>query len=233
MTEVIWITGASSGIGKALTVKFANENHKVIGSARRVELVKEIKKIVKNPANILPKKNNISNYVEVENLVKEIQTDSQIKCLINNAGITSFKPFIENSIEDIEEIIDTNLKGAIYAIKSVLPQMIKNNNGIIINILSVAAVKIFNNSSIYAASKAGLEAFSKVIREELRENNVRLINIYPGATATDIWPGQALDKYLDNMMSPSNLANLVYDAYRNSQNLSLEELVVRPITGDL
>jgi len=233
MSNVVWITGASAGIGKALAIKFANQNHKVIGTARRLELVEEIRDATKFPSNILPRKNNVAIYSDVDKIVKEIQSEHNIHCLINNAGVTSFKPFIENSINDIDDIINTNLKGAIYTIKSVLPQMIKNNSGIIFNILSVAAVKIFANSSIYAASKAGLEAFSKVIREELRENNIRLINIYPGATATDIWPEQAFNKFSDKMMTPENLANLVYDIYSNSQFLSLEEIVVRPITGDL
>jgi short-subunit dehydrogenase len=111
--------------------------------------------------------------------------------------------------------------------------MIENKSGTIINILSVAAKKIFTNSSIYAASKAGLELFSKVLREEVRELNIRIINIYPGATSTEIWPENAIDKFSDKMMSPEKLANFIYDIYANTSDLSPEEVVVRPITGDL
>ncbi|MCW8849036.1 MAG: SDR family oxidoreductase, partial [Melioribacteraceae bacterium] len=177
--------------------------------------------------------NDVSNFDQVAAISKEIQENYSLECLINNAGITSFKPFIENSIEDIDKIIKTNLNGSIYTIKSVLPQMIENQSGTIINILSVAAKKIFTNSSIYAASKAGLELFSKVLREEIREHNIRIINIYPGATSTEIWPENAIDKFSDKMMSPEKLAKFIFDIYSNSSDISPEEIVIRPITGDL
>ena len=88
-----------------------------------------------------------------------------------------------------------NLLGSIYTTKAVLPEMIKRKSGTIINILSVAAKTVFTNSSIYTASKSGLEAFGKVLREEVREYNIRVINIFPGATATEIWSKEALDKF--------------------------------------
>lgn len=233
MENAIWITGASTGIGKSLAIKFANNNHTVIGSARRVELINKYIEEFDNSQKIHAYANNVSSYLEVESFVQETLKNYSIECLINNAGITSFKPFIENSWDEIDDIINTNLKGSIYTIKSVLPQMIENKSGTIINILSVAAKKIFNNSSIYAASKSGLESFAKVIREELREHNIRVINIYPGATYTDIWPQSSIDQFSDKMMTPDNLANLIYDIYSNSSLLSPEEIVVRPKTGDL
>jgi len=231
--SAIWITGASSGIGKSLAIKFADSDHKVIGSARRIELINEFREELRNPDNLIANKNNVSNSEEVFSLASKLQKDYKIECLINNAGITSFKPFTENSSSDIEEIIDTNLKGSIYTIKSVLPQMIENNSGVIINILSVAANKIFENSSLYAASKAGLKTFAQVLREEVRDKNIRIINIYPGATSTEIWPNSVLQNHSDKMMSSEQLANLVYDIFSNSKYISPEEIEVKPITGDL
>jgi NADP-dependent 3-hydroxy acid dehydrogenase YdfG len=231
--NVVWITGASAGIGNALSIKFVNSDHQVIGSGRRSKILDNINKKIQDPRSFIYYKNDVSNSEDVSNLVELIQRDYQINCLINNAGITSFKPFIDNNLEDIENIIDINLKGPIYTIKSVLPQMIANKSGTIINILSVAAKKVFTSSSIYAASKAGLEAFSKVIREELREYNIKVINIYPGATSTDIWPENAIEKFSNKMMTPERLADFVFDIYSNSKFLSPEEIVVRPITGDL
>ncbi|MCB0753743.1 MAG: SDR family NAD(P)-dependent oxidoreductase, partial [Ignavibacteriae bacterium] len=163
----------------------------------------------------------------------EVKKNYSITCLINNAGITSFKPFKDNTNEEIESIIDTNLKGSIYSVKTVLPEMIVRKSGLIINILSVAANTVFTNSSIYAASKAGLAAFSKVLREELREYNIPVINIYPGATSTEIWPEKTIEKFSHRMMNSTKLADLIFDIYKNSTNLSPEEIVVRPITGDL
>ncbi len=231
--SAVWVTGASTGIGKALAVKFAKSNHNVIASARRVELIEQFINVEKLDGNLLAFKNNVANKDEVFSFVSKLQNEYKIDCLINNAGISSFKPFIKNSFSDIEEIIDTNLKGSIYTIKSVLPQMIKNNSGVIINILSVVANKVFTNSSLYSASKTGLQAFSKVLREELRANNIRIINIYPGATSTEIWPDKVLNTQSEKMMTPENLANFIYDIYSNSQYMSPEEIEVKPITGDL
>ena len=231
--NAVWITGASAGIGKALSIKFANNNFQVFGSARRKSALSNSELGLNDSDKFEYVENDVSNYEQVSNLSKEIQQSYNLECLINNAGVTSFKPFIENSVEEIDKIIKTNLNGSIYTIKSVLPQMMENKSGTIINILSVAAKKIFTNSSIYASSKAGLEIFSKVLREELREYNIRIINVYPGATSTEIWPENTLEQFSDKMMSPEKLANFIYNIYANSAELTPEEIVVRPITGDL
>lgn len=231
--KAVWITGASTGIGKSLAIKFANNNHYVFGSARRSEPFKNIDLKINDIGKFKYIENDVSNYDQVVSVCNKINEKFEINCLINNAGISSFKPFIENSLEEIENIIKTNLNGSIYTIKAVLPGMIEKKSGTIINILSVAAKKIFTNSSIYAASKAGLEIFSKVLREEVRGSNIRIINIFPGATATEIWPENAISEFSDKMMTPENLADFIYNVYSDSSSISPEEIVVRPITGDL
>ncbi|MCB9259367.1 MAG: SDR family NAD(P)-dependent oxidoreductase [Ignavibacteriales bacterium] len=230
-TDAIWITGASSGIGKSLAIKFSENNYKVIGTARRIENINDLNS--SNSLNVVSYKNDISKIEEISQFYSEIKKNYSITCLINNAGITSFKPFKDNTVNEIESIIDTNLKGSIYSVKTVLPEMIVRKSGLIINILSVAANTVFTNSSIYAASKAGLAAFAKVLREELREYNIPVINIYPGATSTEIWPEKTIEKFSHRMMNSTKLADLIFDIYKNSTNLSPEEIVVRPITGDL
>ncbi len=224
--KAIWITGASSGIGKALTIKFAENNFNVIGSARRVERIKQSDRIT-------PVRNDISNYEDVDKTFSTLQKDFEIECLINNAGTTVFKSFVDTSIDEIERIMKVNLHGAIYATKTVLPGMIKRNKGTIINILSVAANTIFTNSTVYSASKAGLEMFGKVLREEVRDSNIRIINILPGATATEIWPEAALKRFSEEMMQPEKLSDLIFQIYKSDSNLSPEEITIRPIGGDL
>lgn len=226
----IWITGASAGIGKALVEKFTENDFHTFASARRIELLKDF--FDKN--NLVESiKCDVSKFAEVERVVSEIEENHKIDCLINNAGITSFKPFVNNDIEEINNIITTNLLGSIYTIKNVLPKMIERKNGTIINILSVAAKKIFTNSSVYAASKSGLESFTKVLREEMRDKNIRIINVFPGATKTEIWPDSAINKYGDLMMDPTSLADLIFDVYQSDAKITAEEIIVRPITGDL
>ncbi len=224
--KAIWITGASSGIGKALTLKFADSGFNVIGSARRKELIEKNSKIYAI-------KNDVSNFNDVAEIYNKLKEEFEIDCLINNAGVTAFKSFVDTSIDEINKIVNINLLGAIYTTKAVLPEMIKRNKGTIINILSVAANTIFTNSTVYSGSKAGLEMFAKVLREEVRDSNIRIINIFPGATATEIWPETALQKFSSKMMKPEKLSDLIYQIYQSDSALSPEEITIRPIGGDL
>jgi len=232
--SIVWITGASSGIGKAIATEFAMSKKLIAASARSNDTLKRLKKEItgdKGELEIFPL--DVTDYEQVQSTVEKISDEYKINCLINNAGATTFKLANENSIDEIKEVLDTNLYGAIYAIKSVLPQMIEQKQGTIINILSVAAEKVLTKSSIYAASKAGLLAYTNVLREELREHNIRIINVLPGATRTPIWPNSALEKYGERMMSPTELAKLIYHVYSINSNLVPEEITIRPIKGDL
>ncbi len=232
--EIIWITGASSGIGKELVHLFVKSDKPVAASSRNIELLDKLKENLgdkKAFLNIV--QCDVSDYESVVNAYNKISKDFRISGLINNAGITSFKPAADNSIEEIQQIINTNLLGAVYTIKTVIPEMIAKNNGIIINTISVAAKKIFTNSSIYSASKSGLAAYTNVLREELRKHNIRVINILPGATKTPIWPNSALEKFSERMMSPADVASMIYKIYNLDGNIVPEEITLRPLKGDL
>lgn len=230
--KAIWITGASSGLGKSLSLQFLKNGYTVIGSARREE---ELKRVTgeNTGGGYIPRPLDLRDHSEVEAFVKEISNEYEIECLINNAGITSWNKAEEDDLEYIKQIIETNLLGAIYAIKACLPSMMTNKSGRIINILSVVTQKLFTNSSAYSASKTGLLAYTKVLREETREHNIRITNVMPGAIKTPIWPNKALEKHADRMMNPDEVAKLIYDLYNINTNLVPEELVIRPVKGDL
>lgn len=231
--NITWITGASTGIGKELTYVFNENNRNTVISARREELLKNIKKEAEGNSEILPLKLDVSDYEAVLFAEKQISKKYNIECVINNAGVTSFSKAETDSTKQIDEIIKTNLLGSVYVIKSVLPKMIERKKGLIINILSVAAVKIFLESSAYAASKAGLLAYTNVLREELREHNIKIVNILPGATKTPIWPNEALEKFSDRMMSPNEVAKFVYHIASLEKNMVPEEVILKPVKGDL
>ncbi len=224
--KVIWITGGTSGIGKATAEIFAKKNFNVIVTSRTNTKFSAKDSLIEYLT--LDVKENL----DVEKVVKKISSKGEIDCLINNAGIATFNSVAETSINEIENIINTNLLGAIYSIKAVLPQMIEKKRGTIINIISVVAKKIFINSAAYTAAKAGLEAFTNVLREELREHNIRIINIYPGATATSIWHPKVLEKYSNLMMEPKHIGKLIYDLYK-TKFIVPEEITLRSINGDL
>ncbi|KAF0139221.1 MAG: short-chain dehydrogenase/reductase SDR [Stygiobacter sp.] len=229
--KIVWITGASSGIGKSLAEIFSSNGALVAGTARRKELLSDIQK---NLGELfIPIQMDITNKAKVTEVYSALSAEYEIDALINNAGITSFRNAIEDSVETMENIIQTNLLGSIYTIKSVLPDMIDRKRGTIINILSVVTQKIFTGSSAYSASKSGLLAFTQVLREELRDKNIRVINVSPGPTATEIWNEKVLAKHSERMMSSVAIAKLIYRLYEEKSNLVTEEVVLRPVTGEL
>ncbi len=230
----IWITGASSGIGRNAAKEFARVGCKVFVSARRsTELERLNKELQKEKLNVEAYPCNVASSVNVDQTVKKITSENRIDCLVNSAGITSFKLAEENSINEIENIINTNLLGAIYAIKNVLPHMIGNGGGSIININSIITQKFFTNSSAYAASKMGLLGYSKVLREEVRKYNIRVIDIIPGTTETPMWSADVRKKHSERMMSSEDIARVIVWAYLQKDNIVSEEIVLRPIQGDL
>jgi short-subunit dehydrogenase len=230
----IWVTGASSGIGKSTALEFASVGCNVFVSARRVSELERLKseagdfgeKIFIHPCNIASSSN-------VEQTFKKIKAGNKIDCLVNNAGITSFKLAEENSINEIKDVINSNLLGSISTIKSVLPHFIENGGGTIINVLSVVVNKIFEKSTVYTASKIGLLGYARVLREEVREHNIKVINIIPGATETPIWSAEMRKEHGEQMMSPKSLARIIVSSFLQKDNLVTEEIVLRPIGGDL
>ncbi len=230
----IWITGASSGIGKAAAKEFAAVGCNVFVSARRISELDRLKdELGELGERVFIFPCNVASSTNVEQTVKKISSEFKIDCLVNNAGITSFKFAEDNSTNEINDIIGTNLLGSIYTIKSVLPHFIENNNGTIINILSVVVKKVFTKSSAYAASKMGLLGYSDSLREEVRKHNIRVINVIPGATETSMWAQDVRKKYSERMLQPESIARTIVSAYLQKDKLVTEEILIRPQEGDL
>jgi short-subunit dehydrogenase len=230
----ILVTGASSGIGKAAAKEFARTGYKVFAVARRInELNKINEELEKEKISIQTFPCNVASATNVEQVMKKILAENKIECLINNAGISSFKPALENSVKDITDIISTNLLGSIYNIKYLLPHFIKNGSGTIINIISTAARKLFTESSAYTASKMGLLGYTDVLREEVRKYNIRIINVLPGATDTAMWPVEDRKAHSHRMMSVDDVASTLVWLFLQQGNLVTEEITIRPISGDI
>ena len=230
----IWITGASSGIGRAAAEEFARVGCKVFASARRVTELERLKKNLEDENLALETfPCNIASFQNVEQTVKKIVANNKIDCLVNNAGVTSFKKAEENSINEINDIINTNLLGSIYTIKAVLPGMIEQGGGTIINILSSVTKKVFTKSTAYAASKMGLLGYTNSLREEVRNYNIRIMNVIPGATETPMWSSEVRKKYAERMMDTSEIARLLVWLFLQKGKMVSEEIVIKPIQGDL
>lgn len=233
--DLIVITGASSGIGKELVRKAISAQFSVFALARREDELQSLQKSISVSAaqSLLIKKCDISNINEVREAIHSIPDEYAVHSLINNAGITSFSLAEDDSIDTIDEIIAINLMGSIYMIKSILPRMIKQHDGRIVNISSVVTKKILTKSSVYSASKSGLLAYSAVLREEVRKHGIKVLDIIPGPTETPIWANSVRDKYSSRMMKPDEVAHVIINLIKEDSSVIPEELILRPIEGDL
>ncbi|MBI5475593.1 MAG: SDR family oxidoreductase [Ignavibacteriales bacterium] len=232
---VVWITGASSGIGRETAKQFAMLGCKVVISARRkLNLDSIVKEIIADGGEAYSYRIDVSEEKSILKVSKQvIKRFGRIDVLVNNAGITSFKKIAETSTKDIKKIIDTDLTGQIICTKSVLPAMLAQNSGMIFNVISMVAVKTYEGSGAYTAAKSGMLGFGKVLREELRNNNIKVVNIIPGATDTEIWNKNIREKYSAQMMKAKSVAEAILSVYQMPDDVVVDEFVVRPIMGDL
>jgi 3-hydroxy acid dehydrogenase / malonic semialdehyde reductase len=189
MNKIALITGATSGFGKACAYKFAANNYDVIITGRRKEKLDELKTDLekRSGVKILSLLFDVQKREEVFSAVENIPGDWQkIDVLINNAGLALGRDLFDDAdIDDWETMIDTNVKGLLYVSKAVLPFMIKNKKGHIINMGSVAAKVAYEKGNVYCASKAAVETISETMRIDLLRHGIKVTAIHPGAAETE------------------------------------------------
>ncbi len=230
--ETLWITGASRGIGYALAKECVAQGARVVLSARSRDRLRTIAAELAPKALAVPC--DVTDPAQVEAAYQHIRSAGwQLTGLINNAGIATFAPFAELSMDAMRAMVHTNLLGAMYCTAVILPELLERRCGSIVNILSVAAVTPFQNAAVYGATKAGLQMFADVLRAEVRAAGIRVINILPGATATEIWDSQMLEQYQHRMMDPASVARAVCALLALPPDAHPETLVLRPQMGDL
>jgi short-subunit dehydrogenase len=232
---VVWVVGASRGIGREIAKQFASIGCEVCLSARDARgLRSAVREIADLGGRASAYPCDVGRPARVISTARRIRRDhGEIEVLVNCAGITVFKSFLKTSLTEFNAIIDTNLRGMIACLKAVLPAMVKRRNGWIFNILSNAAVKTFEGSAAYTATKAGMLGLGRVLREEMRPSHVKIVNVLPGATETTMWSPSQLRKFSHRMMRAKSVAEAVLSVYRMPDDLVVDELIVRPIMGDL
>jgi NADP-dependent 3-hydroxy acid dehydrogenase YdfG len=188
MSKIILITGASSGFGKATATKFAAGGWNVIITGRRKEKLDELAKAleanygIKTLSLVFDVQDKKAVFDNLQNLPTEWQA---INILVNNAGLALGRDSFENAnLEDWETMIDTNVKGLLYASKAVLPMLIKEK-GHIINIGSTAGKEVYKDGNVYCASKHAVDAISKAQRIDLLQYQIKVTAIHPGAADTE------------------------------------------------
>ena len=233
--KVVWVTGASTGIGFDTAKAFAKAGHIVIATARRksrlVSLVNELKFAGHEAYAFVCDVQSERSIVSTKK--KILERCGTIDILINNAGVTAFKSFLDTKPPEFDNILKTNLRGSYLASRTVLPLMMKKRSGHIINLISIAAKTTYTNSSAYAASKAGMLAMFDVLRAEVRKFNIKVSNIMPGAVDTAMWSPASRQKYSKRMMTSKEIADIVLHVASQPKKVLIEEVIIRPIKGDL
>ena len=182
---VILVTGASRGIGREIAKKLAEKGNIVIANYNKSE--EEAKKLQNENSLIDIYKADVSKRVEVKQMVQAtIEKYGKIDVLINNAGISESKMFTDVSDEDWNRIINNNLYSAFCVTQEVLPNMIHNKAGCIINISSIWGMVGASCETVYSVAKAGLDAMTKSLAKELGPSNIRINSIAPGIIDTDM-----------------------------------------------
>jgi 3-hydroxy acid dehydrogenase / malonic semialdehyde reductase len=189
MSKIIFITGTTSGFGKAIAEKFAQNRNNLIITGRRKELLINIAKNLITTYNIevLPLCFDVRKVEEVKNAIDSLPEKWRaIDVLVNNAGLAvGLHPIHEGVIDDWERMIDTNVKGLLYMTRTVSPLMVERKQGHIINIGSIAGKEVYPNGNVYCGSKYAVDAITKGMRIDLLPYNIKVTQIAPGAADTE------------------------------------------------
>ena len=189
MSKIIFISGATSGFGKATAEKFAAHGYQLILNGRRIDRLNELKDTLEKKYNsqvyILPFDVQIKK--EVFDAFKSLPPEWQkINVFVNNAGLALGRHYSDEAeLADWETMIDTNLKGLLYVTKAALPFITPNKQGHIINIGSTAAKDVYEKGNVYCATKAAVDSISKGMRIDLLRHNIKVTAIHPGAAETE------------------------------------------------
>ena len=177
MKKVVFITGCSSGIGKALAIEFSKNNYQVIATARKIDSIKELSAL-----GIEIRQLDVVNKSEIDSTVETVFTEyKKIDILINNAGYGLMAPMLDIADDELENQFATNVYAPLRLIKKIAPKMIKAKQGVIVNIGSISGIVTTPFSGAYCASKAAIHSFSDALRMELKPFGINVISVKPGA----------------------------------------------------
>lgn len=189
MNKTIMVTGATTGFGKAIAIRFAKHGYNIIITGRRKELLVNLEKELSSYGKIkvLSLNFDVRKQNEVSGVIEKLPIEwKAIDILVNNAGLAVGMGHIDAGvIDDWDRMIDTNVKGLLYVTRAVAPLMVSRNTGHIFNISSIAGLEAYENGNVYCATKAAVSSLSKSMRADLLKNNIKVTNIAPGMAETE------------------------------------------------
>jgi NADP-dependent 3-hydroxy acid dehydrogenase YdfG len=225
--QVAIVTGASRGIGRAISMSLHREGASVVLAARgNDELESLATEIRAHGGKAIPLKVDLTNDDHVRMLVDEtVKRYGRVDIVVNNAGRGVFKPFAEMGTDDFDDMWKLNMRAPFVLTKTALPHMIKQKSGAIVNIASLAGKNSFINGTGYAATKWALRGWASSLMLEVREHNVRVVTVFPGSVDTTF---SSMNKRGDKITQPEDVADAVVFAVTAPARSMFSEIDVRP-----
>jgi len=230
------VCGASSGIGRATAIALSHTECQLVLVARRRALLEALAtQCEKNGAESRCIPCDVTQFQEIEEMVSQAKAwgTGVEPVLVNSAGVAEFGDFATTPVTSIDDQIRTNLLGPVYACRAVIPWILEEGFGQIVNVLSIAAIHVFSGASAYSASKSGLRMFGKCLSAEYRKQGLRLTSVIPGATDTAIWNNQDFKPTASDMLTPEAVAECIRDVILLPRDRSVDEIELMPPKGVL
>ena len=235
MKKTLIITGGSKGIGRSISIKFAKNNFDIFTCSRNQD---ELNKLESEIKSINPK-------IKVSTLVSDLSTKegslnfidfvikntNKIDVLVNNVGTFIPGKLIEEEDSALEQMININLYSNYWVTKGLVNLMTNKKEGHIFNMCSIASKVAYANGGSYCISKFAFYGMSQCLREELKDFNIKVTSVLPGAVRTGSWDGTLLPD--DRFIKPDDVSSSIYSAYNTSKGATIEEIIIRPRLGDI
>jgi NADP-dependent 3-hydroxy acid dehydrogenase YdfG len=238
MNKTVLITGATSGIGKATARILAENNYSIIICGRRAERLAELKKELSEFTTVHTLQFDVRDKKAVfENINSLPEAFSKIDILINNAGNAhGLDPIQNGDLDDWDAMIDINVKGLLYVSKAIIPKMIEQKSGHIINIGSIAGKEVYPNGNVYCASKHAVDALNNSMRMDLNQYGIRVGAIHPGMVETEFsevrFKGdteRASNVYKDvKALQADDIADIIHFIVSRPYHVNIADLIVYP-----
>ena len=233
--QVAVVTGAGRGIGRAVAATLAREGAAVVLASRSaLELEGVAREIGQAGGRALVVATDVRQEAAVEALARRALAEWQrVDVLVNAAGVAAFAPVTDSKLDDWDQMLAVNLRGAVLCCRAVLPAMTARGRGTIINVGSIVTSRALTGSAAYTASKYGLLGFSRVLAEEMRPHGVRVGVLSAGATDTPLWDAMPAAPPRERMIQPGQVAEAALLMASLAPNATLEEMTLLPAGGIL